>query len=125
MRGIEITIAQSRKPLKVPLQFATPFGYMGAYLIADYDSLVRAVFTAEHTGVLHRREGAQLIHHTAGTIRHAFQIPRRWRHCAVTRRDIRQNNRRAQTARAAMGNLPQAVLDGTHRALRAPPIRTS
>jgi integrating conjugative element protein (TIGR03761 family) len=35
IRGVEIDLAHSASPSRVPLNFATPYGYMGAYLIAD------------------------------------------------------------------------------------------
>ncbi|HSH43770.1 MAG TPA: TIGR03761 family integrating conjugative element protein, partial [Arenicellales bacterium] len=44
--GVEITVAHSLKPVRVPLQFANPYGYMGAYVIADFDELVCSVLTA-------------------------------------------------------------------------------
>lgn len=51
VQGIEIDLAQSTTPLRVPLRFATPYGYMGAYLITDYDRLVRLVLTAQHVAL--------------------------------------------------------------------------
>ena len=44
--GIEIDVAQSAAPLRISLRFGTPYGFKGAYLIAEYDRLVCAVLTA-------------------------------------------------------------------------------
>jgi integrating conjugative element protein (TIGR03761 family) len=121
--GVEIEVARSLKPVRVPLQFATPYGYMGAYLIADYDELARRVLTARHVGLLAREEAERLLQRGGRQIRHAFCLPLQWKHCAIDRDDVRQNTQRAQAARVAMGELPQDVLEGTRRATHAPAIR--
>lgn len=122
-RGVEITVAHSLKPARVPLQFANPYGYMGAYLVGDYDELVCAVLTARHVGLLSRDHAEQVLQRGGRLIRRAFLLPTQWKHCAVDRTDLEQNNQRAQAARSAMGELPQDVLDGKHRARHAPKIR--
>lgn len=122
-RGVEITVAHSLKPARVPLQFANPYGYMGAYLVGDYDELVCAALTARHVGLLSRDHAEQVLQQGGRLIRRAFLLPTQWKHCAVDRTDLEQNNQRAQAARAAMGELPQDVLDGKHRARHAPEIR--
>jgi integrating conjugative element protein (TIGR03761 family) len=123
--GIDIRVAHSSKPLRVPLNFATPFGYMGAYLIADYDALVRAVFTANKLGLLQHTFTRPLLERHARAIRHAFGLVRCWKYCGVTRHDIRQNNQRAQNARATMGELPAVFLDRSKRPPHAPRIRST
>jgi len=122
-RGVEIAIAHSLKPARVPLQFANPYGYMGAYLVGDYDELVCAVLAVRHVGLLGRDPAEQILHRGGRLIRRAFLLPTQWKHCAVDRNDVRQDNQRAQAARTAMGELPQEVLDGTRRARHAPEIR--
>lgn len=121
--GLEIEVARSLKPVRVPLQFATPYGYMGAYLIADYDALARHVLTARHVGLLAREEAERLLQRGGRPIRRAFCLPLQWKHCAIDRDDLRLNTERAQAARAAMGELPEDVLEGTRRAAHAPAIR--
>jgi integrating conjugative element protein (TIGR03761 family) len=121
--GVQIEVARSLKPVSVPLQFATPYGYMGAYLIADFDALARRVLTARHVGLLAREEAERLLQRGGRPIRHAFCLPLRWTHCAIDRDDVRQHTQRAQAARLAMGELPQDVLEGTRRAAHAPAIR--
>lgn len=123
VEGVEITVAHSLKPVRVPLRFANPYGYMGAYLIADYDELVCAVLTARHVGLLPRETAEQMLHQGGRAIRRALLIPTQWKHCAVARADARQGNQRAETAREAMGELPQDVLDATRRAGHAPALR--
>lgn len=123
VEGVDITVAHSLKPVRVPLQFANPYGYMGAYLIADYDELVRAVLTARHVGLLARDTAEQMLQRGGRTVRRTFMIPTQWKHCAISRDDLRLDTPRGRAAREAMGELPQDVLDGTRRAGHAPTIR--
>ena len=99
---------------------------MGAYLIADYDELVRAILTAQHVGLLSRVAGEARIRDSARRVRRIFTIPVRWKQLAVTREDIHQQHPRAQQAREAMGDLPDDILAGTRRAQVVPiPIQRS
>ena len=73
--GIEIDVAQSAAPLRISLRFGTPYGFKGAYLIADYDRLVCTVLTAQHTSVIKRITAEQLIRRGARLVRRVFTIP--------------------------------------------------
>lgn len=122
VEGVEISVAHSLNPVRVPLQFANPYGYMGAYLIAEYDELVCGVLTARHVGLLPRDPAEEMLHRGGRAIRRALLIPTQWKHCAVRREDVRQQNQRARTAHEAMGDLPQDVLEGIRRAPHAPTL---
>ena len=122
--GVSIQIAHSVQPIDVPLQFANPYGYMGAYLIADFDTLVRGVLTARHVGLLARVDAERMLNTAAGAVRSAFARATAWKYCAVTRSDLHQSTQRAARAQQVMGDLPHDILEGTHRAAHAPEIRT-
>lgn len=124
--GISIEIAHSLQPVRVPLQFANAYGYMGAYLIADFDQLVCTMLTARHVGLISREESARKLHQASRLVRHAFFLSAPWRFTLVTRDDICANNPKAQKAKeamAAMGEIPQEVLEGRVRAGIAPEIQ--
>lgn len=123
VEGVDIRVAHSLQPVRVPLQFANPYGYMGAYLIADFDDLVRAVLTARHVGLIPRDAAEKTLQQGGRTVRRTFVIPMDWKHCAIDRDDVREDTPRGRLARAAMGALPQDVLEGTRRAGHAPAIR--
>ena len=126
--GIQIDIASSLKPIHIPLQFANAYGYMGAYLISDYDQLVCAILTARHVGLIDRRDSTKTLHVIAQRVRHAFALSGVWKFTLVTRTDIRHENPKAQRAMEKllpMGELPQAVFEGHLRAQIAPEITTS
>ena len=126
--GVQINIAHSLEPVRVPLQFANAFGYMGAYLIADFDQLVCAILTGRHVGLIQRGNSDKALHNCARRVRHAFALSGLWKFTLVTRTDIRNNTPialKAKEAMAIMGELPQEVLDGSCRARIAPEINAT
>lgn len=126
--GVHIDVAHSLEPVRIRLQFANAFGYMGAYLIADYDQLVCAMLTARHVGLIGRDDSAKSLHSSARLVRHAFALSALWKFTLVTRNDLLHNTPMAQKAIEAMsmmGALPQAILEGEQRAQIAPEIQAA
>lgn len=126
--GVQINIAHSLQPVRVPLQFANAFGYMGAYLIADFDQLVCAILTGRHVGLIQRGNSDKALHNCARRVRHAFALSGLWKFTLVTRTDMRNGTPialKAREAMAIMGELPQEVLDGNQRARIAPEINSA
>lgn len=67
MDGVEVEIAQSLKPINISIYFQNPIGYMGAYLVKDYDLLACSVFTARHIGLIDRKTAESITHVTSKT----------------------------------------------------------
>ena len=109
--GVSIDVASSIKPMFIDLSFANEYGYRGAYLLADYDSLVRAVLTAKHVGLINKKEGNAVIESAAHNIRSVFTIPSGYKYLAIKRADIHQGLARAEEARKLMGELPEDILN--------------
>jgi integrating conjugative element protein (TIGR03761 family) len=103
VQGIEIQMAQFVAPVRVPLRFGTPYSYLGACLIADYDPWVCAILTAQHVGVLSRDTGETLRRRGARLIRRVFTTPLGWKPLAITWEEARTHKPRAHRAREQMG----------------------
>lgn len=123
LNGVSIEIACSTEPLKVPLQFANPYGYMGAYLVVDYDALARAALTARHCGLIDRSRSEEVLRGGARMIRRVFQYAAEWKYTGTVREDFRQMNQAAKRASDRMGELPKEVFEGRKRGRFAPDIR--
>lgn len=125
--SLEIDIAHSVEPIVIPVQFPNPFGYMGAYLIADYDELVLALLTARHIGLLDRDQSEEMIQQGASIVRRTFMSSAGWKNTGVTRGDFfipsSDGKAKAEKAVALMGECPPKVMDGSLRSSRAPQIR--
>jgi len=123
--AVDIKVAQSIEPIKVELVFNNPCAYHGAYLLGEYDALVRTVLTARHVGLLDRGTAERVLREGGRAVRRVYSLAQGYRYLGVTRDDVRQGTARAIRAREMMDPVPQEVLDGTLRASLAPEIRRS
>jgi len=123
MDGVEIEIAQSLKPINVSIYFQNPIGYMGAYLVKDYDLLACSVFTARHIGLIDRKTAESITHVTSKAIRRTFTLVALWKFTGVTREDLTQKNPSSQRAFDTFGECPEDVVSKKTRAMVAPEIR--
>lgn len=125
MEAFTIDIAQTIEPIRVPLQFANPYGYMGAYLVADYDVLCRATLTARHLGLIDRVHSEEILQASGKALRRIFAQVAQWRFTGVRRADLLQNNRQSERARSLMGDVPDEFLFLRKRAKKAPAIHAN
>ena len=124
MPAIEVKLATSLEPIRVPLQFRNPFAYSAARILADVDTLVRAVLTARHIGLMDRREAERCLVLGTRALRRAMGTALGYKYEGVKRQDIREGNVKMQRARERMGEVPAEVLDGSRRARYAPEKRS-
>jgi len=109
LRGLEVQVVDNIKPVKFPLKFSTPFGYMAAYLIADLDYLFRQTNILKRLGIL--LEEDQKPASFVQRIHKLFSHSRLWQYTGVSRKDIKENNQRAQKAEELMGRVPAGILN--------------
>jgi len=109
IRGIEVSTSLSTHPVAHQLQFATPFGYMGAYLITDFDFVLRQVLLLEKMGIMTSQEDTS-IKSLIQIIQEVFSLPRQWKHTGVTRLDIMEKNQKSEDVKVLLGELPESVL---------------
>ena len=120
--SMKIELARTVEPALVDLAFGTPYGFMGAYLLSDFDELSRSVLTANHCAIIDRRQAGELIRACGSAVRRVYQLPAAWRRTDITRDDVRKGGDAAANAAQLMGALPVAVLDMRQRAKFAPRI---
>ena len=117
-------VGVSFEPVPVPITFHNPYAWRAAYLVIDYDTLVRTGAKVKEAGLMIPSDTARINSLTESNMRALFQFVSLWKNLSLTRDDVRQNTQRAQQARGAMGEgLPQDVLDGTWRDQYAPVIK--
>jgi integrating conjugative element protein (TIGR03761 family) len=121
--ALDVAVAQSVEPVKVDLTFTSPYAFMGAYLLADYDALVRAVLTGRHVGLFDRDTAERTLREGGRIVRRAFNTAQGYKYLGVCREDVRQGTQKAARASEMLGSLPQEVIDGSLRAAHAPDIR--
>jgi integrating conjugative element protein (TIGR03761 family) len=116
LTALEVAVAESLKPYRVALRFANPYAYRGAQLIAEYDTFVRTLLTAHHVGLLPGASMEALLNGCARKIRGAFAIPQGYHFLGIDRAALKQGTAKANRARQLMGEVPEAVLNGTEQA---------
>ena len=114
--ALEVTVAESIKPYRIALQFANPYAYRGAQLIAEYDTFVRTLLTAQHVGLRNAPPMQSLLTANARKIRGTVALVQGYHFLGIDRAALKQGTANASRARELMGEVPQEVLNGTHQA---------
>ena len=120
MGSMEVTIAASRQPFRMPLQFANPYAYQGAKLLSAYDTLVCTALTAHHVGLLDSEACQGELKVCARKIRSLFAIPQGYRFLRINRESLQKASGKSHDARQAMGEVPEDVLSGERQAPLVP-----
>ncbi|MBI4357371.1 MAG: TIGR03761 family integrating conjugative element protein [Gammaproteobacteria bacterium] len=127
--SIKIEIAHSVEPILIPIQFPNPYGYMGAYLIADFDDLCIALLTARHFGLSDRTTVEKQLARAASVVRRTFMSSAGWKSVGIARADFvlptADSKARIEKAIELMGQCPPKILEGSLRSSMAPQIHRS
>jgi len=118
--GLEVTVAGSQKPCRVPLQFANPYAYQAARLLSEYDTLVCSVLTARHIGLQNNKVSEGLLRLCGRKIRSTFVIPQGYKFLQIDRATLSQGGEKSINARKAMGEVPEDILCGERHAPLVP-----
>ncbi|MCG7890140.1 MAG: TIGR03761 family integrating conjugative element protein [Candidatus Thiodiazotropha endolucinida] len=120
MGSIEVTVAESEHPYRMPLRFANPYAYQAARLVSKYDALVCAAVTACRIGVLDGTDRQHVIDLGGRKMRSLFIIPRGYRFLRIDRAGVLKGGGKSNQAVQSMGVVPEDVLSGERRAPLAP-----
>jgi integrating conjugative element protein (TIGR03761 family) len=120
MIAMDVVVAASSRPYRVPLRFANPYAYRGARLIAEYDTLVCTVLTGTHIGLFDRETADGLLKLCTRKIRGAFALPQGYRFLGIDRETARKGTGKAAQAAERMGVVPDDVMRGERRAPLVP-----
>ncbi len=114
------TLAQ--KPTEMTFHFGTPYGYLGAQLLLQYDAYVQKLVQARQLGLLDRHELSRWIRNGRRVVIRAFLSASGYRDMGVSRADLQTQNECARSAAIAMGELPQELALASKRSRYAPTI---
>jgi integrating conjugative element protein (TIGR03761 family) len=87
--AMDVAVAQSVEQVKVDLTFTSPYAFMGAYLLADYDVLVRAVLTGRHIGLFDRDTAEHTLREGGRIVRRVFNTAQGYKYLGVCRENLR------------------------------------
>ena len=124
--AMEVAVARSARPSRVSLQFANPYAYRGARLLAQFDALVCLVLTARRVGLLDSEASHQVIRSAGHKLRSIFTAVHAYRFTGASRASLAHDDEKSEAARAAMGEVPDAIVRREQRAPITPrPVRFS
>ena len=115
-KGLEVSVAESMRPYRIQLKFANPYAYQGAQMIAAYDKLVRTTLTCRHVGQLDDQPANTSVIQGAHRVRSTFSVPQGYRSLGVDRSNLQKTGNFDPRASRLMGDIPEEVLNGDHRA---------
>ena len=108
--AMEVAVASSARPSRVSLQFANPYAYRGARLLAQFDALVCLVLTARRVGLLDSEASHQVIRSAGHKLRSIFTAVHAYRFTGASRESLAHDDEKSDAARAAMGEVPDAIV---------------
>ena len=108
--ALQIKVVTTSKPYRVALNFANPYAYWGAHLIAEFDTTARTILTAKRVGLMSGNLAAETLRGCAGAIRSLFAVPQGYRVFRIDRDAVKADSKTAKEAAEFMGELPEAVL---------------
>jgi integrating conjugative element protein (TIGR03761 family) len=127
LRGLNLSVLQSRAPQQVELGFRSPYGYAVADLIVRYDYCSRVIKTLVRKDLLPDAEGRSLLLSYTRRLRGLFEELIRFERWLV-RQDLRplsrhdflptadaEARRRVQAVMALFGAVPRDVFTGVRR----------
>jgi len=126
-QGLHLTVLRSRAPVKVDLGFRSPYGFMMALLVVEFDQFVRVIMTLQSKDLIGHVEARRVIREQLRRLRVLFDRITRYQSilnrpsfASLTRPDFaapkgRTLRQRIADLQAVWPGLPQAVLTGTHR----------
>ncbi|MCU7806074.1 MAG: TIGR03761 family integrating conjugative element protein [Candidatus Thiodiazotropha sp. (ex Lucinoma borealis)] len=117
MEGIEISFHESIEPISIPLEFSTPYGFIAARLLAQFDKLVKLAYAAKQVGLITRKDWFQRVTKTKTLFRHVFSVSQHYRFSGAKRDDLAANNAIARKVIEKYGELPEEILTGKQRAV--------
>jgi len=116
-------IVSPDKPIKIKVQFVSPYSFIAADMLGDYDRALSLMEVARLTGIKLDKSIADLESELNKTLKSTFNLPKQWKPTQVTRIDVEQDTEKAQQARNFMGQIPAKILNKEVVAQYAPTIR--
>lgn len=124
-KGMSYSVLRSKEPVKVSIEFRSPYGYAVAELVAQFDYYVRLVKTLRNRNRLSDREEEEKLNAMRRRLRHLFERSVQLERFLRSEK-LRQLSRidwlptadapaqqRVAGAIALMGEIPREVFDGS------------
>ncbi len=125
VEGLELTVREAIKPVTYNISFKTPYGYLIAYLLIDFDRFCRAIISAKMAALMPEKFDIQkTLLDLRKRIRRILSEPLKWHYTGVMRPDVEAQNKLANEAKKVnQFTVESHVFSKEKRAPYAPRIR--
>ena len=107
-----------KDPYKETFSFTTPYAFLGAAALQEFDEFERQAVTARNLGLLSEEDRLKANRKLTQGFRGLYNLPKRYKPPSVTRATTNEDALRE--AKARMGTIPDEVMDGRRRPKVAP-----
>lgn len=119
-QGLEATaksmISQSSISLETEIKdleinFRTPYGFIGASLLSEYDNLVQVSYELATCGLISNKQRDRIIRKATRSIRGVYHSVSAFKESGITRADIKENNELSASFSESYGDVPASILN--------------
>lgn len=118
--GLLLPLVDTKNPLSLPLRFTTPYGYMAARALVEFDRLARTVISLYQFGLLTDIPLRPLLIQLGQPLYQLWKATQTWQPTGLTRAAVIESV--ASGDKTINPSLDPLVLNKTLRAKYAPPI---
>jgi integrating conjugative element protein (TIGR03761 family) len=122
LAGLQMQLADTDRPLSVPIYFATPYAHFATRLLVELDALARCVISLNKLGLPLEKPLSELLRGLGKSFRSTLGKCNGWQHTGITRQDVVENTPLAIDAKQRMGKLDPRIMNKSLRAKLAPRI---
>ncbi len=125
VQGLELAVREALEPMTYNISLKTPYGYLVAYLLIEFDRFCRTIISAKMAVLMSERNTIEKpILDLRRKIRRLLSAPLHWRYTGITRTDIDNQHKSADRAKKVNKfAVDPSVLSREKRAPYAPRIR--
>ena len=105
----------STLPCTIALRFSAPHAFLGARLLARYDTVIRTILSARYACCVTPRESRRALYWVGRRVRGAYARVLGFASTGITLGQVRAANHPLPPAAQSMGSLPTAIIDGSRR----------
>lgn len=109
-KRLNISKSISVKPVKVNLNFATPYTYKVVYCLVLFDEIVTKLITLRHIALISPVEFDRGVKESRGAINRVLNAIGGFKPIALTLNDVREGNETYLEAVELMGELPEIIV---------------
>ncbi len=117
-----LSLADTEKPLRLPVRFSTPYGYIAARLLVDFDRLSRHIVSLYQWGLLAEMPLGTLLHQLSRPLNRLWGTTKNWKPSGLTRSMLLESIAQNTETTSSTQKLDPRILNKELRAKYAPRI---